>query len=220
MTDPVAALAEHLAPIRLHVGIELRELGSALAGRAAAGRKKRRRSVLVGGASAVLLAVGGTAVAAGGAHTGLFGQPGFTENDTSEYLDVLAPDFREVALSYAKGVDFAPGYSAETYLGLFDPAHQQAQVLPELRGRGIRMQASGVKGTIEQWAFCSWARTSMTDADALGHMRAIAKTDAMAATNQRNYNLQLVEQAAARNTLPLDQYVQINCPAPTPWTAP
>ena len=218
MTDPVVVLAGRLSPLRLDVDVELGELGVGLASVVAGRRRRRRRSWLAGGAVAVVLGVGGTAVAAGGAHTGLFGLPGFTENDTSEYLDVLAPDFREVVLSYARGVDFAPGYSAETYLGLYDPAHQRAQVLPELRGRGIVVQATGVKGTLQAWAFCSWAHVSTTDPGALRHMRKIAETDAMAATNQREPLLRLVEQAVEGTAGPLEQYVRVNCPAPTAWT--
>jgi len=160
------------------------------------------------------------AVAVGGAHTGIFGLPGFTENDTSELLNTNASDFREVALGYADGVDFAPGYSAEMYLGLLNPARREAQLPPDWpRGRGFLMQVTGVQGDIQNWAFCSWAHVSTTDPTALQHMREIANTKAMAGTNQKNYNLNLVNEAEQGDPGPLQQYLGMNCPEPTPWPA-
>src|SRR3954469_25013529 len=58
--------------------------------------KRRRRIIATAAVTATLGAASvGVAAAAGafGAHTGLFGSPGMTENDTSEYLDLNAPDF-------------------------------------------------------------------------------------------------------------------------------
>jgi hypothetical protein len=87
---------------------------------------------------------------------------------------------------------------------------------PDLVGRGLLMQATGVKGAIENWAFCSWTHVSIRDPDALSHMRAIANTAAMAATNQKDYNLALVDKAVAGDAGPLAQYLHVNCQAPTP----
>jgi hypothetical protein len=222
MSDPVFDLAGRLRTSTVDVDEALDELGRSLIRHAPARRRRRRRrrAGIAATAVAAVLGVAGTAVATGGAHTGRFGLPGFTENDTSEYLDTRAPDFRQVALSYATGVDFAPGYQAEMYLGLLNPALQEAQLPPELADRGIVLQATGVKGNIENWAFCSWIHVSTSDPAALSHMRAIANTPAMAATNQKNSNLRLVEQAASGDTEPLEQYLRINCPSPTPWPAP
>jgi hypothetical protein len=222
MSDPVLDLATRLTTSTLDVDEALDELGISLIRHAPARRRRRRRrrTGVAATAVAAVLGVAGTAVATGGAHTGRFGLPGFTENDTSEYLDTSAADFRQVALSYARGVDFAPGYQAEMYLGLLNPALLDAQMPPEVAGRGIVMQATGVKGDIEHWAFCSWIHVSTSDPAALSHMRAIASTRAMADTNQKNPSLRLVEQAASGDTGPLEQYLRINCPSPTPWPAP
>jgi hypothetical protein len=74
------------------------------------GRSKRvRRAVAASTALAgLIVAAGGTAAAtgvsvrsAGGALTGLFGKPGFTENDTSETVNLSAPDFPSVARQVA-----------------------------------------------------------------------------------------------------------------------
>jgi hypothetical protein len=221
MDDPAAVLTERLSPLTFAAEEGFRELREALPLAARRRRRPRRRTVVVSGLVALLgLGAGGVAVATGGAHTGLFGLPGFTENDTSEYLDMRAPDFREVVLGYAQGVDFAPGYSAEMYLGLLDPAYREAQMPPELRGRGETMQVTGVRGYLESWAFCSWARTSTTDPGSLSHMRALASSPVSAATNAKDHNLRLVSQAEDGDPGPLRQYVSINCPQPRPWPAP
>ena len=217
MSDPVECLVARLTPLNLHVEEGLEELGLGLSLLGPAAGRRRHRTFLVAGVVAALLGAGGIAVATGGAHTGLFGSPGFTENDTSEYLDMKAPDFRDVALGYAEGVDFAPGYSADMYIGILNPARREAQMPPELANRGELMQATGVKGDIENWAFCSWAHVSISDPNSLSHMRAIAHTAAMAATNQKDYNLALVDKAASGDTAPLAQYVHMNCPTPTLW---
>jgi hypothetical protein len=217
MSDPVEYLSAKLSPVVLDIDDGFRELGSRLPATSRP-RRRGRRALILGIVAAGLIGAGGAAIATGGAHTGIFGSPGFTENDTSEYLDVTAPDFREVALGYAKGVDFAPRYSADMYIGILSPQRQQAQ-LPAgwPTDGGMQMQVTGVKGDIANWAFCSWAHTSTHDPVALEHMRAIANTPAMARTNQKRYNLALVEKAARGDSGPLDKYLGMNCPNPTPW---
>lgn len=222
MSDPIAVLTQRLSPILVDCEDGFRELREALPRQAERrpSRWRRRRTAILGGVVAFCVGVGGVAVATGGAHTGLFGLPGFTENDTSEYLDMNAPDFRDVVLGYAQGVDFAPGYSAEMYLGVLNPAAREASMPPELRGRGETMQVTGVKGYIEGWAFCSWAHVSTTDPGPLSHMRTLANSKISAATNAKHYNLNLVSEAEHGNPGPLQQYLRMNCPQPDPWPAP
>jgi hypothetical protein len=219
MTDAVEALTARLSTIDL----DCEEGFAALLGglpQVRARPKRRRLLIVLAAVAAGLTGVGGVAVATGGTHTGLFGLPGATENDTSEYLDLNAPDFRDAALQYASGFDYAPGYSAQMYLGLLDPRHMDAETAPELRGRGYIMQVTGVRGSGLTWAFCSWARTSTTDPGALRHMRRLADSDLARRINLRSYNLRLVEQAEQGNPAPLQQYAEINCPRPLPWPVP
>lgn len=58
-------------------------------------RKGGRRRWLVAGLSVAILGVAAPAAAVAylAARTGEFGQPGFTENDTSEWIITSAPDF-------------------------------------------------------------------------------------------------------------------------------
>lgn len=177
----------------------------------------RRRRVRHGAALAVAVAVavGGGAAAAGviSAHTGEYGPPGMTENDTSQYLRANAPDFLKVARGYAKGVDFAPGYSAEQYLGYLQPTEPMI------------MQVTGVKGMITMWAMCSWKRTWLkaeqrhdtgSQAVAVQHMRGIAALPVMAAINAQSFDRRLISAAQSGDDQPLRNDVTINCPVPSP----
>ncbi|MCU1589612.1 MAG: hypothetical protein JWP11_868 [Frankiales bacterium] len=218
MTDVVDELRARLSPVELSCEEGYEGLLAAVR-QIRPASSRRRRFVAIGAVSAAVMGIGGVAVATGGSHTGLFGLPGATENDTSEYLDLNAPDFRDVALRYTSGFDYAPGYSAQMYLGLLDPRRMDADTAPELRGRGYVMQVTGVRGSGLSWAFCSWARTSTTDPGALEHMRRLADSDLARRINLRSYNLRLVEQAQQGDPAPLQQYVDINCPDPRPWPA-
>lgn len=178
-------------------------------------RRRARHGVAL--AIAVTVAVGGGAAAAGviSAHTGSYGPPGMTENDTSEYLRLNAPDFLKVARGYAKGVDFAPGYTAEEYLGYFQPSEP------------MLMQVTGVKGSITSWAMCSWKRTwleagqrhdTRSQAVAARHMRGIADLPVMAAINAQSADRRLISAAESGDAQPLRNDVTINCPSPSPAT--
>jgi hypothetical protein len=220
MTDVVELLQARLSPTELNCDDGLDALLAAITQSRPRSKRRRRAVVAISALTAGLLGVGGVAVATGGTHTGLFGLPGYTENDTSEYLSLNAPNFRDAALRYTSGFDYAPGYSPQMYLGLLDPRRMDAEASPEMRGRGYLMQVTGVRGAGLSWAFCSWARTSTTDPAALGHMRRLAESDLAGRINLRSYNLRLVEQAEQKDPGPLKQYVDINCPEPTPWPAP
>jgi hypothetical protein len=222
MTDPVQVLSSQLSPLRLDGEEGFAELLFALKRSAAPDqprRSRRRQVILVGALSTALLGVGGVAVAVGGSHTGLFGSPGKTENDTSEYLDMKAADFHDVALHYTAPFDYAPGYTAEMYVGILDPRHIEANMAPADRESGETMQVTGVRERGLAWAFCSWARTSTTDPVALDHMRRLADSDLAHETNLSS-NLELVDKAAHGDSGPLQRYIELNCPTPTPWPAP
>jgi RNA polymerase sigma factor (sigma-70 family) len=147
MTDVLEDLTARLSTFDLDCDEGFSALFRGLTrGSTRAKHRRRRLLTVVTAVTAGLVGVAGVAVATGGAHTGIFGLPGFTENDTSEYLSLNATDFRDTALQYTSGFDYAPGYSAQMYLGLLDPRHMDAQTAPELRGRGYVMQVTGVRG--------------------------------------------------------------------------
>ena len=120
---------------------------------------------------AVIVAGGGAAAAVrGGALTGLFGAPGKTENDTSEYVDIAAPDFPALAHQlgeqlHAEGLRFAPGINSDQMVDLFVKETQNQVHLDErgnsasakiTREHGELMDVTGVKGHIAGLAQCSW----------------------------------------------------------------
>jgi hypothetical protein len=120
---------------------------------------------------AVVVAGGGAAAAVkGGALTGLFGPPGKTENDTSEYVNIAAPDFPALAHQlvdqlHGEGLRFAPGTNSDQMIDLF-VKETQTQVRLDERGNsasakitrkhGELMDVTGVKGHIAGLAQCSW----------------------------------------------------------------
>lgn len=222
MTDPVQVLSSQISSLRLDGEEGFEQLLVAVKRSAPPDRRRRgrrRQVILVGALSTALLGAGGVAVAVGGSHTGLFGPPGKTENDTSEYLDMTAADFHDVALHYTAPFDYAPGYSAEMYVGILDPRHIEANMAPADRGRGETIQVTGVRGYGLGWAFCSWARTSTTAPSALDHMRRLADSE-LAHKTGASSDLELVDKAAHGDSGPLQRYIELNCPAPTPWQAP
>jgi hypothetical protein len=81
------------------------------------------------------------------AHTGLFGAPGMTENDTSEWLRADAPDFGDVAAKLIPDLPLPRGASWQAELAR---QVEQGQAEPAL------VQVTGVRATFEAYARCTW----------------------------------------------------------------
>lgn len=115
-------------------------------GREAVARRSRRKRKIIA-ASVGLVLVPGIAAASGAylAKTGVFGQPGMTENDTSEYIKVCAPDFPAYfATLPAPTVAPPPGLTwgqVERFI-VHKLQHSAAQ---ECRDGGLVMQATGLQ---------------------------------------------------------------------------
>jgi hypothetical protein len=156
--DPIFALVASGAPARdseLLAGPTV-ELVDALARSASADVRRLPRSVTRRRLGVVLAAglalVAATSVAAHqfSAHTGLFGNPDFTEEDGSEWLRTNAPDFPEVVRSLIPSeLPLPPGYSWEPEVA------RQAQ---QGREHGGLQQATGVRSTFAFYAYCAWLR--------------------------------------------------------------
>jgi hypothetical protein len=121
--------------------------------------------------SVVLVAGTGVAAAAGfiDAHTGVFGEPGMTENDTSEYLDSAGVQVPELMRSYTVEMPLAPGYDVEPLIERFTTA-----------GHGM-VQEAGLRGQVFAWSSCSWELTWL-DARAAGD--SVAQAEATAVLGQ------------------------------------
>jgi hypothetical protein len=135
--------------------------------------RRRRTSRRAGTVAivAVIVAGGGAAAAVrGGALTGLFGAPGKTENDRSEYVNVAASNFPALAHQlgnqlHSEGLRFAPGIDPDQMVDLFVKETQRQVRLDErgnsasariTREQGEFMDVTGVKGRIASLAQCSW----------------------------------------------------------------
>lgn len=118
------------------------------------GASRRRRwsvAAVVGVVAALLTAT--TAVAYNafvGAHTGEYGKPGNTENDTSEWLRSDGGDFRQVVEELRPTeVPVPPGFSYAADVDAF------VESLTEER---TFIQVTGVRSTYAFWAICAWER--------------------------------------------------------------
>ena len=116
------------------------------------GRRISRRAGTVA-IVAVIVAGGGAAAAVkGGALTGLFGAPGKTENDTSEYVNIAASSFPVLAHQlgdqlHSEGLRFAPGVNPDQMVDLF-VTETQRQVHLDERGNSASARITRAQGEI------------------------------------------------------------------------
>jgi hypothetical protein len=130
-----------------------------------------RRAATLAIAGVVLASAGAAAAAVrGGALTGLFGAPGMTENDTSEYVNIAAPNFPALAHQlgdqlHSEGLRFAPGVGRNQMVDLLVQEIQRMVMQEEqgtsaaakaTRQHGSFMDVTGVKGRIAGLAQCTW----------------------------------------------------------------
>ena len=136
---------------------------------AAARARRARRLVVRTGALSGVLVVSGACVAAAtgliGLHTGFFGSPGMTDEDTSEFYDISSPDLGPMMERYAVDTPLAPGYS-------LDP------LVAQLHALGGLMQEEGIRGEIATWSACTWDR-SWLHAHAAGDQNAQERATAV-----------------------------------------
>lgn len=188
----------------------------------AAGRRHRR---LVASLALAGVLVGATGAAAAttsylgdsSALSGLFGQPGKTENDTSEIVNLGAPDFPTVARQLAaqlqaQGLRFAPGYDAQKNIDA---------TIGRLAQPNIQTDVTGVKGWIAEDAACTWQRSwlqadeqhdrSGMNLSAAG-MRQTAELKIMSQINDATWQAGLAEDADRGNAAPIQRQVTLNCP--------
>jgi hypothetical protein len=132
-------------------------------------RRRRKTAIRTVVATSVILAAGtGVAAAAGliDMHTGVFGKPGMTENDTSEYLNSAGAQVPELMRSYVEEMPLAPGYDADPLIERFTSG-----------GHGM-VQAAGLRGQVFAWSSCSW-ELAWLDANAAGDTAAQAEATAV-----------------------------------------
>ncbi len=184
--------------------------------RAPGDHSARRRVAVAGLAAAALL---GTAAFTFGdelaARTGLFGSPGMTENDTSEWLNTGASDFRE-AMESLRPADI-PLPAGRSWQPVIDREVANGQ-----RERAL-MQVTGVRATFASYAICVWdgewlaargAGDSARAGRAVGVMRGMPAWPIIVAVDGggvRDYLRDTAEAAARGDEGPARQYITANC---------
>ena len=125
----------------------LDELGAAIAAspRPPRARRRRLRIGVAGIAVAAVLAGAGTATAGWlSIHTGLFGDPGMTENDTSEFLRTDGAGMPALFDSIARRYTLPPG-------GRWEAAKQRF-----IGGEPGLIQRAGVEQAVAFESICQW----------------------------------------------------------------
>ncbi len=152
-------------------------------------RPARHRKLILGIGLIGVLAVGAAAPAAADvlraflAQTGTFGNAIHSEEDNSEWSDLLAPDARKyIASIYPDDLPVPPGTDVATFRLLvadkiIAAAHATSQ---QEGGVGIQQQRTGLQRSFEQTAYGEWIRTWLV-ADKAGD---VATRDAAAAALQ------------------------------------
>jgi len=135
-------------------------------------RHRRISRKASGLAIAAILVVGAGAAAAvgGGALTGVFGKPGSTELDTSEFVNPLSPEYpalerQEFQGLLSEGLRFPPNINTDTLIDhLVNEARAYTKEIKvgtsaedkSIRAHGIRIQVTGIKGSFAGVAQCAW----------------------------------------------------------------
>ena len=124
-------------------------------------RRRRLGAVTISVAALAVVAPATAAAYQWTTHTGIFGQPDkYTEDvDTSEVLDLCAPDFPATARSLIPNNLLLPagatvGEARSTVIRILTKDCAQA---------GQLMQATGVTSHAESWAWCSWVNDWVAD---------------------------------------------------------
>jgi hypothetical protein len=114
-------------------------------------RSRRRFALRVAAIAVAAIAIPvASAVGYGiSAHTGLFGSPGMTENDTTEWLRTDAPDFGRVAARLVPNLPLPAGASWR------DEVRNEVRIGRSAPGL---VQVTGVRSDFEAYARCSWVQ--------------------------------------------------------------
>lgn len=144
--------------------------------------RRRRRGVAISVAALVAMVPTSAAAYVWSTHTGVFGQPDrYTEDvDTSEVLDLCAPDFPSTAWSLMPK-DLRLPHGA-TLRQAFDAVERSmTRDCRDGDGIGAVTQATGVPAQAEGYAWCSWVNTYLAEPaerdDAASALKLYANSD-------------------------------------------
>jgi hypothetical protein len=133
-------------------------------------RRISRKASGLAVAAVLVLGAGAAAAAGSGALTGVFGQRGYTENDASEYVNPLSPQYPALEKQLfqqllSEGLRLPPNVKASQVIdnvvnqGIASTKrieHGTSAMDKSLRTHGMRVQVTGIKGTFAGAAQCAW----------------------------------------------------------------
>lgn len=182
-------------------------------------RRRGRRTTLVLVAACLVVPAAGAGAYLVSAHTGVFGKPGMTENDTTEFLDTGAPDFPQVVRTLEpRGLPVPAGWDWGREADL---AVRRFRTSPD--GSGVVVQETGVSSRFAYRARCAWTwalvrRTRAGDAAgaaaALAVMRGSVDWPLVVATDGGGVRdaFRRIDAAASRGDLaPALRDLDLNC---------
>jgi hypothetical protein len=155
-------LEERLRGSAPRVGIEgcdaaAREVAAEVAARYRPRRKLRKRRTLVAAVAGIVLiptAAAAAVVVHFTAETGRFGLPGFTENDTSQYINMCAPDINRYVASLEPTARLLPPGSTWSGIGARYVASFHSGCPPH--GPGEITQVTGIETSLLAFSSCPW----------------------------------------------------------------
>jgi hypothetical protein len=161
-SDPLLDLVARAAPVRdeelpADLPDALADLAHALvvSGEGMPHRRSRRRLMVLALAALAVPGAGAGAWALS-SHTGLFGAPHMTENDTSEWLNPAGADFPQVAASLVPSeLPLPPGISWADEVRRIVAIDRQPTPPPGDRRPGL-VQVTGVRSQLAFRARCAW----------------------------------------------------------------
>ena len=155
-------------------------------------------------------------------HTGIFGQPDqYTEDvDTSEVLDVCAPDFPATARSLMPQDLLLPD-RATAEQAFDDVLHSVTRDCRDGDGIGARMQSTGVPASAEGYAWCSWVNVYLAQPETRNESASALKlyansdiTNLVDADGGMTRRMNQIADAAARGDVEqVRDEQQVNCGA-------
>jgi hypothetical protein len=183
--DDLEEMLRASAPIVSVEGCETaaREVASEVAERYRPHRKHRKRRTLAAVATAMVLipAAAAAAVVHFTAETGRFGSPGFTENDTSQYINMCASDIGRYVTTLEPTTRPLPPGSTWGGIAAKYVAGFRSGCPPQ--GPGETTQVTGIKTTLLVMSTCPWERWALA-APPASRVADLRRVDAMLADTQ------------------------------------
>jgi hypothetical protein len=174
---------------------------------------------VVAAAGAVLIPVAAAAaVVHFTAETGQYGKPGFTENDTSQYINLCTSDIGQYVATLEPTTSPLPPGTTWDELGTQYVSNSDSECPPQ--GPGQTTQVTGIKTTLLAMSGCSWENWALSAPPAAATTDLQQADQILADTQEAEHQVnphgtsdwqQLQQQYAQASRAFLDYDYQVNC---------